>query len=153
MNSTEHTHPKVVEYDFDVKWGPTDGDIKILPNFLKAAFNSFRKLVRGIDQQQLDRAKRRGDVRSKSAANLRAEAAARTAAGGTAEAEDDEVTTIVYRRRGTGPFNNPVPKLRAMGETTGEAAMMVPQIKQALGELPAYSHRFVTLPLEEGMDL
>lgn len=153
MDSTELPRPKTVEYDFDVIWGPRDGDIKILPNFLKAAFNSFKKLVDGIDQQQLDRQKRRGDVRSKSAANLRAEAAARTAAGGSAEVENDTIAYIKYHRRGTGPFSNPVPKLRAMGETTGEAAMMVPQIKQALGELPAYSHRFITLPLEEGMNL
>lgn len=81
----------------------------------------------------------------KTAAKRREEAAA-----GQAE---DVIQRLGYRRRGEGPFNNPVPKLRAMGDVTGDAAMMVPQIKQALGELPAYSHRFVTLPLEEGMDL
>ncbi|BEI89154.1 uncharacterized protein CcaverHIS019_0205160 [Cutaneotrichosporon cavernicola] len=138
MDSTELPNPKTVEYDFDVSWGDTDADIKIMPNFLKSAFNSFRKLIRGIDQQQLDRAKRRGDVRSK----LRDE-----------PVQVDEIVRSKYHRRGEGPFNNPVPKLRAMGDVTGDAAMMVPQIKQALAELPAYSHRFVTLPLEEGMDL
>ncbi|KLT40822.1 hypothetical protein CC85DRAFT_287095 [Cutaneotrichosporon oleaginosum] len=139
MDSTELLNPKTVEYDFDVAWGDTDADIKIMPNFLKAAFNSFRKLVRGIDQQQLDRAKRRGDVRTRQ----------RDEPG----PPDEPLPLIRYHRRGEGPFNNPVPKLRAMGDVTGDAAMMVPQIKQALGELPAYSHRFVTLPLEEGMDL
>jgi hypothetical protein len=137
MDSTELPHPKTVEYDFDVAWGDTDADIKIMPNFLKAAFNSFRKLVRGIDQQQLDRAKRRGEVSTQR----------------RDEPVHDALPLVRYLRRGDGPFNNPVPKLRAMGDVTGDAAMMVPQIKQALGELPAYSHRFVTLPLEEGMDL
>ncbi len=94
--------------------------------------------MRGIDQQQLDRAKRRGEVSTQRRDDPGPDAA---------------LPLVKYLRRGEGPFNNPVPKLRAMGDVTGDAAMMVPQIKQALGELPAYSHRFVTLPLEEGMDL
>ncbi|GMK54228.1 hypothetical protein CspeluHIS016_0108140 [Cutaneotrichosporon spelunceum] len=145
MDSTEISNPKTVEYDFDVAWGDTDADIKIMPNFLKSAFNSFRKLVRGIDQQQLDRAKRRGDERPKQQDERPTKQ--------EEPAQDDELFRTKFHRRGEGPFNNPVPKLRAMGDVTGDAAMMVPQIKQALGELPAYSHRFVTLPLEEGMDL
>lgn len=148
MESTEHTEARTLEYDFDVTWGPTDGDIKILPNFFDAAFKSFKRLLSGVDEEQDARARRRGQVRTTSSARIRQDLDA-----GLDAPIEDPMPSLRFQRRGLGPFNNPVPKLRALGETTGEAAMMIPRIKRAMGELPAYSHRFVTLPLEDGMNL
>ncbi|KAL1409648.1 Macrophage colony-stimulating factor 1 receptor [Vanrija albida] len=143
MNSTEAKEPPVLDYDFDLVWGETDGDIKVLPNFFDAAIRSFRKLLAGIEEQQLNRDRRRGLAGVPKSRRK----------GGEEEERADKGPPLSYHRRGTGPWNNPVPKLRALGETTGDAAMLVPRIKAAVGELPSYSHRFVTLPLEDGMDL
>lgn len=143
MKSTESKEPPKLDYDFDVVWGETNGDIMILPNFFESAFKSFRKLLNGIDEQGLKRARRRGIV------------AARRRKGPKSDEDEakEQLVTMAYYRRGTGPWNNPVPRLRALGETTGEAAMLIPKIRASIGELPNYSHRFVTLPLEKGMDL
>lgn len=147
MDSTENKATHVVDYDFDVNWGPTDGDVMILPNFFEVTFRSFQKLINGIDEQQQRRAGRKGLVRAKSSAKLRAEAQDPNAPAA------NPMPSWSFQRRGVGPFNNPVPRLKALGPATGDAAMMIPRIKKAMEELPAYSHRFVTLPLEVGMNL
>jgi len=141
MVSTESKDPAVLHYDFDVVWGETNGDIMILPNFFDAAIKSFKKLMSGIDDQALKRARRRGLI------------AARRKKGEAQPEQPRELEKLAYTRRGAGPWKNPIPRLRALGETTGDAAMLIPKIRSSVGNLPTWSHRFVTLPLEDGMDL
>jgi hypothetical protein len=47
----------------------------------------------------------------------------------------------------------PVPKLEMTGDLTQNVAQMFPDFDQAVTDLPKLSHKFVTLKLEEGMDL
>lgn len=45
-----------------------------------------------------------------------------------------------------------VPSFTLLGEST-TAATSIPTIRKALNQVPVLSHRFVTLPLEDGMDM
>ena len=148
MPSIEYPEPATLDYDFDLLWGETDGDIAILPNFFEQAYHAFQKLIKGLDEQQLARARRRGivqispDIKQRHAKDL------------TEEEPPNIQPNLAYRRRLTGqPGSMPIPRLKLLGEGTTDAAKLVPKIKSAVNELPSMSHRFVTLPLEEGMDL
>lgn len=144
-----------VLYDFDVLWGETDGDVKVVPKFLGFALKSFRKLHSDIKQQQLDRAKKRGDVRAQSAAALRK---AKKKDPNAKDPEEMAADSLQFKSRNPKTADYPLPKLKALGDTTGDAAAFLDwassqHIKNAVRMLPEYSHKFVTLPLEEGMDL
>ena len=140
MLSIEYPDPATLDYDFDLVWGETDGDVAILPNFFEQAYHAFQKLLKGLDEQQLARARRMGIVpKSRDPADSQMPSIA---------------ATLAYRRRQTDQTRSmPIPRLKLLGEGTTDAAKLVPKIKQAVNELPSMSHRFVTLPLEEGMDL
>lgn len=153
MGSTQEG--KTVLYDFDVVWGDSDGDVKVVPKFLGFALKSFRKLHSDIQKLQLDRAKKRGDVRAQSAAALRK---ARKIDPNVKDPEEEATEGLTFKSRSAHSADYPLPKLRALGETTGDAAAFLDwatsqHIKNAVRMLPEYSHKFVTLPLEEGMDL
>ncbi|KAK4686556.1 protein CSF1, partial [Tremellales sp. Uapishka_1] len=142
MGSVEYPDPPVLEYDFDLIWGETDGDVAILPNFFEQAYNAVRKLAKGLDEQALARSRRLGIEILKPI---------------TKEEEENESSVenaLVYRRREKAHMEAmPIPRLKLLGEGTTDAAKLVPKIKSAVNELPNMSHRFVTLPLEDGMDL
>jgi len=145
MSSQELSHPAILDFDFDLVWGETDGDIGILPNFFEQAVNAFRKVLNGLDEQELARARRIDPLLSPVPAksNLK-----------DSDDTDSPSTALEYRPRDpTWADDPPIPKLRQLGDSTGEAARFIPRIKSATKELPVLSHRFVTLPLEEGMDL
>lgn len=147
MASRELSTPPVLDFDFDLVWGETDGDIGILPNFFEQAISAFRKLIKGLDEQELARLRRTDPSASPNMdKNRRAS---------LAEHEPLVVgSTLEYRPRDpTWADDPPIPKLKQLGESTREAATFIPRIKSATKELPILSHRFVTLPLEEGMDL
>lgn len=145
MPSMEYPDPATLDYDFDLLWGETDGDVAILPNFFEQAYDAFQKLLKGLDEQQLARARRMGIIADLPKPKGR-------------HAKEEEVpalhSTLAYRQRQTEHSRSmPIPRLKLLGEGTTDAAKLVPKIKQAVNELPSMSHRFVTLPLEEGMDL
>ncbi|KIR39832.1 hypothetical protein I307_02554 [Cryptococcus deuterogattii 99/473] len=107
-------------------------------------YKTFDKLIKGLDQEQITKAKRRGDG---GAAKARSHATAH---------EDDQAckgTALTFRRRLEGQRPLPVPRFRLLGEATGEAMAWVPKINAANAQLPIMVHRFVTSPLEDGMDL
>jgi len=102
-------------------------------------------MLKGLDEQELARARRTDPLLSPIPAKNRRK-----------ESEDEAKpeSSLEYRPRDpTWADDPPIPKLRQLGESTGEAARFIPRIKSATKELPLLSHRFVTLPLEEGMDL
>lgn len=143
MGSTEYPDPATIEYDFNLVWGETDGDVAILPNFFEQAYRAFRKLIAGLDEQQLARERRLG-----------------TSADFTSVLKETTSIDLAphaalhYRPREIGNSRSlPIPRLKPLGEGTTEAARLIPKITEAVNELPVMSHRFVTLPLEEGMDL
>jgi len=149
MPSIEYPDPATLDYEFDLLWGETDGDVAILPNFFEQAYHAFQKLLKGLDEQQLARARRRGIIEISRGVKRQH--------GKDASEEHpppDLHTALAYRRRQTvQPGSMPIPRLKLLGEGTTDAAKLVPKIKSAVNELPSMSHRFVTLPLEEGMDL
>ncbi|ODN76792.1 hypothetical protein L202_05394 [Cryptococcus amylolentus CBS 6039] len=134
MDSVEVPKPLAIVYDFDLVWGEGDLDISIMPYFFEQVYKTFDTLIKGLDQEQLTRARRRGDgdVKDKGAA---------------------PEEQLAFRRRIEGQRPLPIPRLKLLGEATGEAMTWVPKITAANERLPVMVHRFVTLPLEEGMDL
>ena len=146
MKSRELSHPAILDFDFDLVWGETDGDIGILPNFFEQAISAFKKLIKGIEEQELARMKRDPSYSPSTEKDRKV------------SLEDDTPLaldpTLEYRPRDpTWADDPPLPKLKQLGESTREAATFIPKIKSATKELPVLSHKFVTLPLEEGMDL
>jgi hypothetical protein len=149
MSSIEYPGPPTLEYDFDLVWGETDGDVAILPNFFEQAFRAFQKLMRGLDDQELARGRRLGTVvpTTPRKAHTKEEIEER-------KKQQQATEPLRYRRRNaTSAGAMPIPRLKLLGEGTTDAAKLVPKIKSAVNELPSMSHRFVTLPLEEGMDM
>jgi hypothetical protein len=148
MASVEYPGPPTLEYDFDLIWGETDGDVAILPNFFEQAFRAFQKLVHGLDEQKVARARRLGAPAPPSKSKKKHDK-------DTEEEESQSKEKVLrYRRRDAGAAGAmPIPRLKLLGEGTTDAAKLVPKIKSAVNELPSISHRFVTLPLEEGMDV
>ena len=148
MPSIEFPNPATLDYGFDLVWGETDGDVAILPNFFEQAYQALQKLIAGVDELQLARARRLGVLTSSSNATKKQP---------TDFAEEhtlDSHGPLAYRRRETDTSRSmPIPRLKLLGEGTTDAAKLVPRLKSAINELPSMSHRFVTLPLEEGMDL
>ncbi len=145
MESRQLSNPDILDFDFDLVWGETDGDIGILPNFFEQAISAFRKLAKGIEQQNTARMHRINTTIHPTRSSKK-------------DLEDDSPIsagpTLEYRPRDPTWANNPpIPKLKQLGESTREAATFIPRIKSATKELPVLSHRFVTLPLEEGMCL
>lgn len=215
-------------YNFGVLWGETDGDVKVIPKYFSYALRSFQKLIRGIETQQMDRAKRAGVVDTSSAASMRraaksiaqvsepaalaaahapesdaeatkskspaddhkskdssddakvkggangSKAKAKAKAKRSAESSKPEPSHptdpegvwrmslggLDFFDRDHSSRKVPLPKLKALGETTGDAAAFFDWFRRgeqtldkAAEKLPAYSHRFVTLPLEDGMDM
>ncbi|WVQ79015.1 hypothetical protein IAT38_001107 [Cryptococcus sp. DSM 104549] len=150
MKSIEEPKPPVVVYDFDLLWGKGDLDIAIMPYFFEQVYKTFHTLIEGLDQEQVTKVKRRGDDsvlrdrgRGKGVDGLETEKANAV----------EGANQLTFRRRLEGNRPLPVPRLRLLGEATGEAMAWVPKINAANEQLPIMVHRFVTLPLEEGMDL
>ncbi len=140
MGSAQLPDPPTLEYDFTLIWGETDGDVAIWPNFFEQAFKAFQNLIKGLDEQQLARARRLGPIKNPSKDNK--------------DSTPQVVDQLVYRpRQGVHAGALPVPRLKILGEGTGDAAKLVPKLNSLVRELPSMSHRFVTLTLEEGMDL
>ncbi|KAK8844716.1 hypothetical protein IAR55_006566 [Kwoniella newhampshirensis] len=162
MDSLEEAKPPVLVYDFDLIWGEGDGDIAIVPYFFEQAFKTFNALIQGLDREQVTKAKRRGGGGVSGRDDHRQER------GGSSEMERDESNTsetpsgsgsdstsnkLGFRQRSANQRPLPVPRLRLLGEGTREAAKVIPRINAANEKLPVIVHRFVTAPLEEGMDL
>ncbi|EAL21708.1 hypothetical protein CNBC5720 [Cryptococcus deneoformans B-3501A] len=144
MDSIEESKPPVLVYDFDLVWGDGDLDIAIMPYFFEQVYKTFDKLIKGLDQEQITKAKRRGDGGT-----------AKDRSHATSHEKDQECigAALAFRRRLEGQRPLPVPRLRLLGEATGEAMAWVPKINAANAQLPIMVHRFVTSPLEDGMDL
>ena len=145
MDSIEYHDPPILDLDFDLSWGETDGDIKVLPNFFEQAYTAFRKLIKGLDEQEMARSRRMESVPQYSL---------RRKAQKPSDEVEAPVKELVYRHRDPRKADRiPVPKLRMLGEGTGDMAKLVPRVRSGFRELPNFSHRFVVLPLENGMDL
>jgi hypothetical protein len=149
MSSKELSEPSVLDFDFDLVWGETDGDIGILPNFFEQAISAFRKLAKGIEEQELARLRRIDPSLSPHMDKSR-----RKSLQDDIATHPSSPSSLEYKPRDpTWADDPPIPKLKQLGESTREAATFIPRIKSATKELPILSHKFVTLPLEEGMDL
>ena len=145
MNSIEYSDPPLLDFDFDLTWGETDGDVKILPNFFEQAFVAFNKLLKGLDEQEMARGRRLNGSDVPTRRPKKDEGDQSTLLAGP---------TIEFRERDPSKAERlPIPRLKMLGEGTTDMAKLVPKIRSGVKELPKLSHRFVTLPLEEGMDL
>ena len=145
MNSVEYSDPSILDFDFDLTWGETDGDVKILPNFFEQAFIAFTKLLKGLDEQEMARGRKLNSSEAPAARLKGTDADPSTLLAGS---------TIEFRERDPSKAERlPIPRLKMLGEGTIDMAKLVPKIRSGVKELPKLSHRFVTLPLEEGMDL
>jgi hypothetical protein len=166
MNSLEHRPPLLVlEYDFDLHWGIVNGDVAFHPNFFEDAIRAFRKLSKGLDEQEQARAKRQDPigVAPRSPKLLKSLTSTSKDGDGTGTAALaglepnctlDHGRLLTYRRRHPEIAQEiSIPNLAFLGEATSDAAKLVPRIRAKLGELPPLSHRFFVLPLEEAMDM
>ncbi|WWC90151.1 uncharacterized protein L201_005084 [Kwoniella dendrophila CBS 6074] len=54
------TKPRILLHDFDLVWGEGYGDIAILPYFFEQAYKTLDAFLRGLDQEQITKTKRRG---------------------------------------------------------------------------------------------
>lgn len=149
MDSIEFDHPPVLDYDFDLIWGETDGDIAFLPNFFEAFKRTFDQLIEELDRvkvEQLADAQRRTKLDEIGKITTSAELEPGEATG------DDDLALLVYRNRSTNPQHS-LPRLKPLGEGTTDAARMLPMIKTGMAQIPVFSHRFMTLKLEDIMGL
>ncbi|OCF34831.1 hypothetical protein I316_03376 [Kwoniella heveanensis BCC8398] len=143
MSSIEEPRPPVLVYDFDLVWGQGDGDIAIYPVFFEEAYRTLTDFVKGLNQEQITKAKRRGEddfVREKKAEQ--------EAKQGSMENEP-----LTYRKRVERQAPLPFPRLRLLGEGTRGAMEAVPRINRFSEQLPIMIHKAATSSLEDGMDL
>ena len=153
MNSTELSHPPVLNYDFDLIWGETDGDIAFLPNFFEAFKRTIDSLIEELDKvkvEQLADSQRRAKLDGLSKASA-SETSPNKMVSKPHE-DGDELALLVYNNRSTNPQHS-LPRLKPLGEGTTDAARMLPMIKTGMAQIPVFSHRFMTLKLEDFMGL
>lgn len=149
MNSTELSNPPVLDYDFDLIWGETDGDIAFLPNFFDTFKKTYEELMSELDKAKLERlAEKQRRARLEGVVTKFDE----TDVPAKKDAVDGKVELLVYRDRSLTPRHN-LPRLKPLGEGTTDAARLLPIIKTGMAQIPLLSHRFVTLKLEELMDM
>ncbi|WWC67272.1 uncharacterized protein I206_101180 [Kwoniella pini CBS 10737] len=183
MKSIEEPRPPIIVYDFDLVWGEGDGDIQILPYFFEQAYKTFDAFNKGLEQEQITKAKRRGedmpirrntstvnfDIRASAPTNVYSEITNGQTKGRinglkndaqledlSAEAEnkdEDANEELRFRNRLEGQRPLPVPRLRLLGEGTRQAMDMLPRINEFSDQLPVMIHKGITSPLEDGMDL
>jgi len=146
MRSLETPAPTTIEYDFDLTWGRTEGDVGIMPNFFEQAFKATNKLIQGINDQESARARKFENTDPPVIATNGQKKQ-------DSEPLDSEPQVIYRNRDATQAQAMPIPRLKLLGQGTAEAARLIPKIKEAVAKLPKTSHQFVTLPLEEAMDL
>ncbi|OCF72268.1 hypothetical protein I204_06644 [Kwoniella mangroviensis CBS 8886] len=159
MHSIEEPRPPVIVYDFDLIWGEGDGDVAILPYFFEQAYKTFDAFTKGLEQEQITKAKRRGEDkpvrRNTSTVNFDIKHNPNNGADKVKEEDDDdggdEKLTFRTRLAGTRPL--PVPRLRLLGEGTRQAMVIIPRINEFSEQLPIMVHKGITSPLEDGMDL
>ncbi|WVQ94212.1 hypothetical protein IAU59_001290 [Kwoniella sp. CBS 9459] len=143
MSSIEEPRPPVLVYDFDLVWGQGDGDVAIYPVFFEEAYRTFMEFVKGLNQEQITKEKRRGEdefVKEKKAQR---------------EADQDSVKEepLTYRKRVERQNPLPFPRLRLLGQGTRGAMEAVPRINRFSEQLPIMIHKGATSSLEDGMDL
>ncbi|WVW81321.1 hypothetical protein I302_103312 [Kwoniella bestiolae CBS 10118] len=160
MNSIEEPRPPVIVYDFDLVWGEGDGDVAILPYFFEQAYKTFDAFTKGLEQEQITKAKRRGEDmpirRNTSTVNFDIKHTNGTSNTDKAKEEDGEDTSneqLTFRTRLAGQRPLPVPRLRLLGEGTRQAMVIIPRINEFSDQLPVMIHKGITSPLEDGMDL
>nr|ODN85117.1 hypothetical protein L203_05068 [Cryptococcus depauperatus CBS 7841] len=150
MGSIQELSPATLVYDFDLVWGAGDLDIAIMPYFFEQFYKTFNTLIKGLDKEQITKVKRRGDGAS-------SHVKVKPLHGDEAKDGDasTDILTVqpVFRRRLEEQRPLPVPRIRLLGEATGEAMAWIPKINSANAQLPVMVHRFVTSPLENGMSL
>ncbi|WWD06286.1 hypothetical protein V865_004376 [Kwoniella europaea PYCC6329] len=159
MHSIEEPRPPVIVYDFDLIWGEGDGDVAILPYFFEQAYKTFDAFTKGLEQEQITKAKRRGEDmpirRNTSTVNFDIKHNPNNGADKIKEEDVDdggnEQLTFRTRLAGTRPL--PVPRLRLLGEGTRQAMVIIPRINEFSEQLPIMVHKGITSPLEDGMDL
>ncbi|WVR03135.1 hypothetical protein IAU60_000125 [Kwoniella sp. DSM 27419] len=148
MSSVEEPRPPVLVYDFDLVWGEGDGDVAILPRFFEKAYRTFQAFSKGLDQEGVTQAKRRGGD-----ATLRTKTPVPAESGAEDKEDERSKEKLRYRRKFEGQRPLPVPRLRLLGDGTGIAMEAIPRINQFSAQLPIMIHKGVTSPLEDGMDL
>ncbi|WRT63262.1 uncharacterized protein IL334_000165 [Kwoniella shivajii] len=151
MSSIEEPRPSVLLYDFDLIWGEGDGDFSILPYFFEQAYKTFDAFTKGLEQEQITKAKRRGDDlpprRNTSTIRFDQDYIQND---GEPWGENDQLT---FKDRSEGQKPLPVPRLKLLGEGTRQAVELLPRINEFSQQLPVAIHKGVTAPLEDGMDL
>lgn len=152
MDSNQYAgSPPRLLYHFDLVWGRTDGDIAILPNFFDQAWRSLQKLIAGIEQEEVARARRLGVIRPEKSA---AKKPAAENKGKIPETDIFADSLLHYEPRDpNSEIEPPIPNLKVLGEGTKDVARLLPKFRQGVRELPKLSHRFVTTSLEQGMEL
>lgn len=179
MDSVELPDP-TLNYNCRLSWGDGQADVAILPIFFSQASESFKRLIQGLDEQEQIRARRldeikpylseRRESKSKEKEKLDSEAAksepASKAAPGTTgggdsadkdrgtagKAASPTATVVGGLRYHGGQVKIDIPSFTLLGDGSSTAAS-IPMIRNALNKVPIFSHRFVTLPLEDGMDM
>lgn len=124
-----------------------------MPSFFFKAFDAMNDELEGIEHAEKRRWRHFRKIRPSDASldepNLRELAARRLSAAGTSGRRELKYVS-------TDPDQElPIPKFTQLGSGTQEFARVFGNrgMQIAISKLPRYSHRFVTLSLEEGMDL
>jgi hypothetical protein len=140
MISTEKPQPPTILYDFGLKWGKDSSelaDVAILPNFFEQAIGAFRRLMRDLESAGRGKA-----------------TLPRFSRSSPTKPVVDLPPEVKYERQYQFKSSRlPMPNFKVLGEGTNDALNLIPKFTQAVDKLPVYSHRFVTLSLEEGMDM
>jgi hypothetical protein len=180
LDSTESTPPPILNYDFNIVWDAGAGDLKLLPNFYQLASNSIKRSAASIkevrDAQQtmrtsewdqkpsvppVERAEDKDKDKEKEKEKDKEKGEDKEKDENKDKDKDKESPSSViddgklkYVNR--DPNQDPgrlIPRIRMLGDTTGDAAMLIPMIREAASNFGPYSHRFLTLPLEDAMNL
>lgn len=182
MDSDEYKGtPRKILYHFDLYWGSALADISLLPVFYDETYRALKKLIAGIEEQEVARLRRQGKLRpikpseaekkekekreqeEKKAREKEEKKQKQEGKGkgkeGESGSEDISASLLGSKKILFLPRNPefelepPIPQLRPLGPTTRDAARLVPRFTQLVRDLPITSHQFVTTSLEEGMDL
>jgi len=145
MKSTE-LPDRILEYEFDLEWDSARAaDLQVMPYFFDRTSKSFTAVINGLNEAENGRSGtywKRQDTAKKAALPSMTQHEAST---------DPDV--LKFHRVGSRS-SAPIPRFAPFGRGQDVARNLVPALNDMVEKhLPEQSHRFVTVQLENGMDM
>jgi hypothetical protein len=134
-------------------WGPTKGDIQAYLHFYYKFIASNKKLMAGIREAERRRWRYLRRIRP-SDASLDEPAIQALSAGRSSSTDSTTGPRLKYIDLEPDK-QMPIPKMTFFGDSTQDIVNKygAQPLATAVEHLPRYSHQYITLPLEQGMEL